>query len=154
MLFWYINEKQVFKCERIQNKDPKSSTKVPQAYKSKIHARYSTKALLTSTLLSLIFGFFKWLPFRVLGLLFCNSAVLLGLTICSVLVTGFISLVNESNRPFATMGHVTYPPLNVILGTLWILEMERAGKKLVELPSLRSVALKCKIWWQFKSQKY
>ena len=26
------------------------------------------------------------------------------------------------------MGHVTYPPLNVILGTLWILEMERAGK--------------------------
>ena len=58
------------------------------------------------------------------------------------------------NKTFATVGHVIYPPLNVILGTLWILEMERAGKKLVELPSLRSVALKYQNWWQFKSQKY
>ena len=57
------------------------------------------------------------------------------------------------NRPFATMGHVTYPSLHLILGTLWILEMERAGKN-VEQPSLRSVALKCKIWRQFKSRKY
>ena len=32
------------------------------------------------------------------------------------------------NRPFATMGHVTYPPLHLIHGTLWILEMERVGK--------------------------
>ena len=33
-----------------------------------------------------------------------------------------------SNRPFATMEHVTSPSLNLILGTLQILETERAGK--------------------------
>ena len=46
--------------------------------------------------------------------------------------------------PFATMSYVTYPPLNLTLGTLWILEMGKAGKHTVaiELPSLRPVALK------------
>ena len=42
--------------------------------------------------------------------------------------TPYLTFATGINRPFATMGHVTYPPLNLILGTLWILEMEEAGK--------------------------
>ena len=45
------------------------------------------------------------------------------------------------------------PSLNIIVGTLGILERERAGNSQVDLPSLRSVhvALKYKIWWHFKN---
>ena len=32
------------------------------------------------------------------------------------------------NGPFAGPGHVTYPPLKLRPGTLWVLEMKRAGK--------------------------
>ena len=31
-------------------------------------------------------------------------------------------------NPFPAKGHVTYPPLNLIPGTLQIAEIERAGK--------------------------
>ena len=58
------------------------------------------------------------------------------------------------NRPFATIGLMTYPSLNLTLRTLPNTRNRKSRKKEVDLPSLRSVALKYKVWWQFKSQKY
>ena len=56
--------------------------------------------------------------------------------------------------PNATMGHVTYPPLNLILGTLWT-RNEKSRKKISRTATFEvCVAFKYNIWWQFKSQKW
>ena len=35
---------------------------------------------------------------------------------------------DNDNRPFAGPGHMTYPPLDLRPGTLWVPDMKRAGK--------------------------
>ena len=66
-------------------------------------------------------------------------------------------IASSSNFPktaFFNIRSHDLPTLKFILGTLWILRKWKEQERYVELPSLRSVALKYKIWWQFKSQKY
>ena len=45
-------------------------------------------------------------------------------------------MFHKDSRPFAGPGHVTYPPLNLRPGTLWIPDMERAGTATFEVCSI------------------
>ena len=70
-----------------------------------------------------------------------SSPLPLSFTICSSVIY----------RPFTAKGHVTYPPLHYF--NTWHFvntrnEKSKKKKERVELPSLMSVALEYKIWWQ------